>query len=125
MLSERGWRLRFVVRDRDAKFSRTFDDLFCSEGAEVLLTPMQAPNANAHAERWIRTVRAECLDWLLILHHSVSRPSPTPAPPCQRVSICTRQPGPLGMTVKVVTGEESWSDSVSRRPGCGSSTRIR
>jgi transposase InsO family protein len=67
MLSERGRRLRFVVRDRNAKFSRTFDDLFCSEGAEVLLTPVRAPNANAHAERWIRPVRAECLDWLLIL----------------------------------------------------------
>jgi putative transposase len=66
MLSERGRQLRFVVRDRDAKFSRTFDDLFCSEGAEVLLTLVRAPNANAHAERWIRTVRAECLDWLLI-----------------------------------------------------------
>jgi hypothetical protein len=67
MLSERGRRPRFVVRDRDAKFSRTFDDLFCSEGAEVLLTPVRAPNADAHAERWIRTVRAGCLDWLLIV----------------------------------------------------------
>jgi hypothetical protein len=66
-LGERGRRLRFVLRDRDAKFSRTFDDLFCAEGAEVLLTPVRAPNANAHAERWIRTVRAECLDWLLII----------------------------------------------------------
>ena len=43
------------------------DDVFCAEGAEVLLTPVQAPNANAHAERWIRTVRAECLDWLLLV----------------------------------------------------------
>jgi putative transposase len=67
VLGERGRRLRFVVRDRDAKFSRSFDDVFCAEGAEMLLTPVQAPNANAHAERWIRTVRAECLDWLLIL----------------------------------------------------------
>jgi hypothetical protein len=41
--------------------------VFCSEGAEVLLTPVQAPNANAQGERWIRTVRAECLDWLLIV----------------------------------------------------------
>jgi len=49
--------------------SRSFDDVFCSEGAKVLLTPVQAPNANAHAERWIRTVRAECLDWLLIVGH--------------------------------------------------------
>jgi putative transposase len=48
-------------------FSRSFDAVFCSEGAEVLLTPVQAPNANAFAERWIGTARAECLDWLLIV----------------------------------------------------------
>jgi putative transposase len=41
--------------------------MFCSEDAKVLVTPVKAPNANAHAERWIRTVRAECLDWLLIV----------------------------------------------------------
>jgi transposase InsO family protein len=66
VLGERGRQLRFVLRDRDAKFSRNFDDVFRAEGAEMLVTPVQAPNANAYAERWIRTVRAECLDWLLI-----------------------------------------------------------
>jgi len=66
MLGERGRQLQFLLRDRDAKFSRAFDDVFRSEGAAVLVTPLQAPNANAYAERWIRTVRAECLDWLLI-----------------------------------------------------------
>jgi putative transposase len=67
VLAERGWRVRFLVRDRDAKFCRGFDDVFRAEGGEVLVTPVQAPNANAYAERWIRTVRAECLDWLLIV----------------------------------------------------------
>ncbi len=65
VLGERGRRVRFLLRDRDAKFCRNFDDVFRSEGAEVVLTPVQAPNA--YAERWVRTVRAECLDWLLIL----------------------------------------------------------
>jgi putative transposase len=60
-------RPRFLLRDRDAKFTRAFDDVFRSEGAKVLVTLLQAPNANAYAERWIRKVRAECLDWLLIV----------------------------------------------------------
>jgi len=44
--------------------------VFRSQGAAVLRTPLQAPNANAFAERWIATVRAECLDWLLIVGRS-------------------------------------------------------
>jgi putative transposase len=66
-LGERGRRVRFLLRDRDAKFCRSVDDVFRSEGADVVVTPVQAPNANAHAERWVRTVRGECLDWLLIV----------------------------------------------------------
>jgi putative transposase len=66
-LGEQGRRARFVPHDRDAKFCRSFDDLFCSQGGEVPVTPVQAPKANAYAERWVRTVRAECLDWLLIV----------------------------------------------------------
>jgi hypothetical protein len=52
---------------RMATFCRSFDDVFRSEGAQVLVTPGRAPTANAYAERWIDTVRAECLDWLLIV----------------------------------------------------------
>ena len=66
-LGEWGRRLRFLLRDRDAKFCRPFDDVFRAEGATVLLTPVQAPDANAFAERWVGTMRAECLDWLLIV----------------------------------------------------------
>jgi len=58
VLGERGRRLGFLVRDRDAKFYRGFDEVFRSKGVDVLVTPIQAPNANAFAERWIRTVRA-------------------------------------------------------------------
>jgi len=67
VLGDQGRQVRFLLRDRDAKFTRSFDDVFRSEGAEVLRTPVQAPNANANAERWIDTIRAECLDWLLIV----------------------------------------------------------
>jgi putative transposase len=58
---------RFLIRDRDAKFTRAFDDVWRATGAEIIRTPVQAPNANAVAERWIGTVRRECLDHLLIV----------------------------------------------------------
>jgi len=65
-LPERPTPIRFLIHDRDSKFSRTFDDVFRSEGVEIIRTPFRAPNANAFAERWVDTIRRDCLDWLLI-----------------------------------------------------------
>jgi len=59
--------MRFLIRDRDAKFPATFDTVLKSAGVEIIRTPFQAPNANAVAERWIRSARAEVLNHLLIL----------------------------------------------------------
>jgi putative transposase len=56
------------VRDRDRKFPRALDEVFRSAASKVIRTPVKAPRANAYAERWVRTVRTECLDWLLILN---------------------------------------------------------
>jgi putative transposase len=69
-LGERASRPRFLVHDRDSKFSGAFDEVFRSEGIEIIKTPIQAPQANAYAERFVGTVRRECLDWILIFGRS-------------------------------------------------------
>src|SRR5213076_600954 len=61
-LDEQAHRFRFLIRDRDSRFTAVFD----AAGIEAVKTPPRAPKANAYAERWVRTVRTECLDWVLV-----------------------------------------------------------
>jgi hypothetical protein len=65
-LAERAEPVRFVIRDHDRKFGKSLDAVFQAEGSRIVLTPFQVPRANGIAERFVRTVRSECLDWLLI-----------------------------------------------------------
>jgi len=65
-LPERERPLEFLIRDNDGKFTRAFDTAFNAEGVSVIRTPVRAPKANAVAERFVGTIRRECLDWLLI-----------------------------------------------------------
>jgi hypothetical protein len=69
-LEENDSALHFLIHDRDSKFTDAFDNVFKSTGIHVIHTPLRAPDANAYAERWVRTVREECLDHLLIMNQT-------------------------------------------------------
>jgi putative transposase len=69
--SSRSEPIRFLIHDRDSKFTAAFDEVFRSEAIRIVRTPVRAPRANAYVERWIGSIRGECLDRLLIFnrHH--------------------------------------------------------
>jgi transposase InsO family protein len=65
-LGERADRFKFLIRDRDGKFSRVFDEVLTSNTIRIIKTPPRSPRANSYAERFVGTLRRECLDHLLI-----------------------------------------------------------
>jgi transposase InsO family protein len=67
-LAERACPAKFLIRDRDTRFTDSFGEVFRSDGVRIVRTPVRSPRANAFAERFVRTVRLECLDRLLIFH---------------------------------------------------------
>jgi putative transposase len=119
-VEERLGNVKFLIHDRDSKYTGPFDEVFRTEGARVIHTPIRAPRANAVAERWVRTVRTECLDWTLVLgrrhlerilrtyldHYNRGRPhrgldlgTPEPGEPPDRAS-----GGPIGVRRRDMLG---------------------
>jgi putative transposase len=82
-LEDRGTPVRFLIHDRDAKYGGGFDVVFIAEGVDIIRTPIKAPRVNAFAERWVKTLKTECLDWILIVgpRHMQASPSTSRSTP--------------------------------------------
>jgi transposase InsO family protein len=127
-LEDEGVQPRFLIRDRDSKFTRDFDEVFWAADIRVIKAPLRAPRARAHAERWIGSLRRECLDRLLILgrrhlervvtaytfHHNKHRP---------HRSLGQRPPlAPTAAPEQPVPGEVPRLDRLRRRDRLGGLT---
>jgi putative transposase len=134
VLAERAEPVRFLIRDRDRKFTARFDDVFQSDGIAVVRTPFRVPQANGVAERFVRTARSECFDRLLILnqphlerileafvdHYNRHRPhralSLAPPEPRPRLQRC-RHPVTLVFCAVIVSAVSFTSTSWPRKLG--------
>ncbi|MEH1130473.1 integrase core domain-containing protein [Micromonospora sp. CPCC 206061] len=115
---ELGHRFRFLIWDRDAKFTAAFDAVFGAAGIDVVRIPPRTARVNAYAERWVRTVRSECLDWTLVWnerqlrrvlteylrHYNTVRPhrSLDLRPPCPAPGLTLVEPGAVESSVQRV-----------------------
>jgi hypothetical protein len=125
-LADRATQFTFLIRNRDSKFTSTFDAVFASEGLRILRTPVRAPQANTIAERWIGTARRELLDRMLILSRRhlmavltqyVAPLQPPPPTPCASPSSTTE--------VTTTPGDAIPASRPTSRPARRVDTRIR
>ncbi len=92
--------LTFLVRDRDAKYGRSFDEVFTTEGIRVIRTPIMAPRANAFAERWVPMLEHECPDWMLISAGGIWRV-------CSESTWSTTDESQLGVDIRTLKGTQT------------------
>ena len=69
-LGERAAQFRFLIRDRDSKFTAAFDDVLAGNGVRIIKAPVRSPRANSYAERYVGTLRRECLDHVIVLNEA-------------------------------------------------------